>query len=190
MRNRACSFDKCFATARYELAHAGTKLRHSQSQEISDRKTLTPGFFFLQDVFSREVVAGHLARAVSALRVPWPAKPDARPLITPQDVTNVSKVSSQLVFAFLARALSRTNFGFSLFRLMEVQRRSVRRADIQRSVQKRDVQRVNRSIKARTMSSLRCMLSSFCRACSPAATPVIDAPRRLVVQAPKCVFPA
>lgn len=45
-----------------------------------------------QDVFAPGLIAEHLSRAVDVLRVPWPARPDSRPLVTPQDVTTVCKV--------------------------------------------------------------------------------------------------
>lgn len=45
-----------------------------------------------KDVFAPDPLAQHLSRAADVLRVPWSARPDSRPLVTPQDVTNVCKV--------------------------------------------------------------------------------------------------
>eukprot|EP00752_Nemacystus_decipiens_P006721 g6044.t1 len=45
----------------------------------------------LKDVFSPGAITEHFARAIGMLNVPWPARPDARPLVTPQDVNNICK---------------------------------------------------------------------------------------------------
>lgn len=48
-----------------------------------------------QEIFSPDAIADHFARVITLLRVPWTARPDLRPLVTSQDVTNTCKVRGE-----------------------------------------------------------------------------------------------
>lgn len=54
-------------------------------------------YLSIQDVFSVGAITKYFARAVELLKVPWPARPDAKPIVTPQDVTNICKVRERLL---------------------------------------------------------------------------------------------
>ncbi|CAM9120215.1 unnamed protein product, partial [Ectocarpus sp. 13 AM-2016] len=78
-----------------------------------------------KDVFSVGAITKYFARAVELLKVPWPARPDSKPIVTPQDVTNICKCLRQLsipwnpllVLRLESRGMSREGGPESAFRL-------------------------------------------------------------------------
>ncbi|CAM9710872.1 unnamed protein product [Scytosiphon promiscuus] len=74
----------------------GTRLE-SNKHTVPARTMVAHGVLMnTKDVFSLGAIAEHFARAAEMLQVPWPARPDSRPLVTPQDVNNICKCLRQL----------------------------------------------------------------------------------------------
>lgn len=77
-----------------QTANESSNISNQWRQKVT---CLAPGMVSsMQDVLSVGAITKHFARAVELLKVPWPARPDSKPIVTPQDVTNICKVRAQL----------------------------------------------------------------------------------------------
>eukprot|EP00903_Cladosiphon_okamuranus_P016193 g14943.t2 len=80
-----------------DMSQENTIHTRSKGKDCTVRTMVAHGVLMnTRDVFSPRAITKHLARAIEMLHVPWPARPDARPLVTPQDATNICKCLRQL----------------------------------------------------------------------------------------------